>query len=99
MTALAATKTAARAITGATVNRDIVAPTTAPAHIVSTTEYRSFPRRPVPPASLLSTPMPTIVDVSTVVLSSWIPNWRAVAFWLPNATARPAIRISFVLSW
>ena len=33
--------------------------------------------------------MPTIVDVSTVVLSSWMPNWRAVAFWLPNAIAEP----------
>ena len=54
---------------------------------------------PVPPASLLSTPMPTIVDVSTVVLSSWMPNWRAVAFWLPKAIASPAIRMSFVLSW
>ncbi len=81
------------------MNRDSVAPTTAPAHIVSTTEKRSFSRCPFPPASLLSTPMPTIVDVSTVVLSSWMPNWRAVAFWLPKATASPAIRISFVSSW
>jgi hypothetical protein len=35
--ALAATTTAVSAITGATVKRVIVAPTTAPAHIVSTT--------------------------------------------------------------
>ena len=34
---LTATTAAASAITGATVNRVIVAPTTAPAHIVSTT--------------------------------------------------------------
>ena len=47
MAALAATSAATRAITGATVNRDIVAPTTAPAHIVSTTENRSFSRSPV----------------------------------------------------
>ena len=35
--ALTATTAAASAITGATVNRVMVAPTTAPAHIVSTT--------------------------------------------------------------
>ena len=67
---MVATISATSVMTGATTNRDSVAPTTAPAHIVSTTENRSFSRCPVPPASLLSTPMPTMVDVSTVVLSS-----------------------------
>jgi hypothetical protein len=37
MAALTATTAAASAITGATVNRVIVAPTTAPAHMMNTT--------------------------------------------------------------
>ena len=64
------------------MNRDSVAPTTAPAHIVRTTENRSFSRLPVPPASLLSTPIPTMVDVRTVVLElldAELPRRRVLA--------------------
>ena len=38
--------------------------------MVATTPMRSLWRSPVPPASRLSSPRPTIVDVSTVVDSS-----------------------------
>ena len=41
----------------------------------------------------------SLYPVSTVVLSSWIPNCRAEAFWMPNATASPAIKMSLVSSW
>ena len=44
MARLAAMVRAASPITGATANRDMVAPTTAPAHIVKTTPKRSFSR-------------------------------------------------------
>jgi hypothetical protein len=39
--------------------------------MVATAPKRSRPRAPVPPAKRLSTPKPTIVDVNTVVDSSW----------------------------
>ena len=43
-------------------------------------------------------PIPTMVDVSTVVLSSWTPNCRAAAFCAPKVMARPPIRINLPLS-
>ena len=77
------------------MNRDIVAPTSARRTSPERRRSAAFRRSPVPPASRLSTPMPTMVDVSTVVLSSWMPNWRAVAFCMPNVTASPAMQDQF----
>lgn len=70
MTKVIVTTAAASAMTGATVTLDSVAPTIAPPHLARVTLKRSFTRLPVPPDSRLSNPMPTIVVVNTVVLSS-----------------------------
>jgi len=64
--------------------------------MAATAPKRSRPRAPVPPARRLSTPKPTIVDVNTVVDSSWIPNWRALECCRPKIAPRTPIVMSFV---
>ena len=78
---------------------DLVDPNVVKVVMTSSRRALYFSRSPVPPASRLSIPMPTMVAVRTVVVSSWMPNWRAATDCEPKISARPTIRNSRPRSW